>query len=325
MNTSASRAILLVTALLPAVILSVELADAKSPATTLSGNDLPEPVALAFQDERYFWHHTPGPREVDEPIGHVEAGYLLYAWYWGKLLGASQQPRELAHYYPETGLVQVYSHSSQEPAWLQLDDGRRALLDRYLRLGRSGSLPPRDRPTVVDVLLASFCAGEPAAITAGDRSLDSAEAASFWHELTTARQQRLAYPRLKLSEGVRAQDRVNVRFQFGAEHTLELLYLPSQGYLVDLSEGKSAGHWNNPADTIEVRANLAALLTRSLADGSRSQKASSSARNGEWVVAVVSLLVGLAAVHRWKRLRENAWADVEARSYRSKGFRARRT
>lgn len=174
---------LLVFLLLP--LLPFPAAAANGQGTVVTGGDLPGAVRLAAADEDAFFRRIDLPPRLTRPPSVSGPSYTVSSGYWDTVLrddagqdaAAPSSPAERdALYYPDTGHVRARQGGGD--VWLLLDERQRAILDRYIRLGRAGLLV--GAPGVLEVVRAAALQSEPIGVQVGPRALTPAEAASFW-------------------------------------------------------------------------------------------------------------------------------------------------
>jgi hypothetical protein len=234
MVPSAVRLVLMLAVVLPALLVHPYLSDAKSPPPVLNGADLPHAVTLAFADWQAFYDATPRPERLPfRPKGAEGTVYTLAQWYWAgshawaEEIGAGED----AHYYPFGGYLAVAGEG--ETAWFRLDELRRTLLDRYIRLTRAGSLA--SEPGVLQVLGAA-AADEGLVVEVGRLSesvaAPPAVASAFWQAVGGAR--KVSVIRMRVDRGF------DVRVRLPEGRTLEFWYNRADALLVDAA-GYRAG------------------------------------------------------------------------------------
>jgi hypothetical protein len=317
---------LAVLALLAMALVFIEGPDvglAKNLPTTISGGDMAHPVALTFQDEQAFWQRWPPLPQVSAPSAKLGTEYLVSSGYWNvPLRGNGYWPEvdvDEAIYYPAHGVVRM-SWGNEDVVWLALDEGRDALLKRYITLAGQGFLPAA--PTVLDVLIATIRSGEEIAVEVAGRPLDPGgpEARALWEELAAAaaRTETLRYPEIDLPKALEDTGNMDVRFRLPEGRVLSLRYVQSLGYLVDLAPLDAANNFYNPVQVFEASPSLQRMLAQ-LTDAAGAGEGSSEGSAGSggsisilpWVVGGVAgaVVVSFFATIAFARRRRATIAD----------------
>lgn len=182
-----------------AVLLATTLAGprpalAKMGAMQIAGGDLPHAITVPFDDASSFSWQDFGdpplvghPEVVAAPTGMLGTGYQVQSDVWGDVraqLGA--WPADgcaaecgMATYYPTEGVASLNGVGGATEVWVRLDPERRAVLGRYIELGRAGLLPAE--PSILDVLAAgSRQSGALPPVSIGGRALTSEQLSRFW-------------------------------------------------------------------------------------------------------------------------------------------------
>jgi len=152
---------------------------------TLAGDDLPYPITTPYEDQEALWNLPGTPVRLPRPPDNLGPEYKGSTWYWHKAVAPERTALEAgvaddALYYPAEGVVGVRYEA--ETVWLQLDNARNAVLERYVTLGGQGLLPPE--PSMIEVVSAAVAfRGEEVSVEVMGRPLDGADARSFWDEL----------------------------------------------------------------------------------------------------------------------------------------------
>jgi hypothetical protein len=146
-------------------------------------DNLPEPLRMAPADADAFQRRLNRPSLVPPPLPAAGPWVGIDTPYWDAALRESPDDPQASlggAYYPQLGLVQTTRENRD--AWLLLDQRQRAILDRYIRLGRAGAIGTR--PSALQVLAAA-AEDETLSVELAGRLLTEAEARSFWERLRT--------------------------------------------------------------------------------------------------------------------------------------------
>lgn len=189
--------VFLVAAVLAAVMPGTDDAEAKGNLTVISGGDLPHAVTMPFEDSFTFsyprsamvpWDQFSGwPRALDTGPRDLGRGYEVTSGLWGEMvyslgltLVQSTEQRIDTTYFPDQQVAEVRVEPGGVQLWVELDDGRAALIGRYIELGRAGLLS--EEPSILDVFAAERRlngAGTP--VEVDGRALMPDEIAAFWN------------------------------------------------------------------------------------------------------------------------------------------------
>ena len=139
---------------------------------------LPQPLQLAPADVDAFRRRLGPPPVLTVPAATGEA-FEVTSDYWDETLGSGVnapliQPE--ASYFPAFGVVLV-DRPNGEKVYVVLDQRQRALLNRYIRLGRTGAVAPH--PGALQVLAAASHS-EPVSIVIGSKPVDEPLARLIW-------------------------------------------------------------------------------------------------------------------------------------------------
>jgi hypothetical protein len=173
-------ALILALALLAIVMPSARAEPIAIPDVAISGPGLPEPVYLAPTDADAFRRRVNLPPRLDFVPQPGGPSYTVTTAYWNKAVDRESGEEDLlvagaATYWPEGGYV--LTSLAGEDVWLVLDLRQRALLDRYIRLGSTGAIGPREGNLHV---LATANATEFIGIGAGVAPLTAGQRTAFW-------------------------------------------------------------------------------------------------------------------------------------------------
>jgi hypothetical protein len=146
---------------------------------------LPQPVEMAPADYATFTRRLNLPPELPPRPPASGPSYGVDSPYWDLALRQSPEDPQAglgATYFPLGGYVQTV-HANRD-AWLVLDLRQRALLDRYIRLGRAGLIGAR--PGAFQVLIAA-AQSEPVSVQHADSVLGDEAARALWAALAATR------------------------------------------------------------------------------------------------------------------------------------------
>ena len=226
-------------------------AAAKSPPMTFTGPDLPYTITAPWPDQKAFWEMDPWPTTLAAPPAELGHGYEVVSWFWNKPIPGNLQADEVAIYYPEPGIVRVTR--GDEVHWIELDEARNALLQRYVILGRQGVLPPE--PTILDVLIAAVVhAHENVVVEIGGQPLTQKRALLFWQE---AESLITRWDRVYVNTLPVGGQNFDLKFRLPEGRYVSVRYIRELGYLVDLS---ALGGYRGWVKGYKVTAPLQALL-----------------------------------------------------------------
>lgn len=170
--------------ILLALVVTLSLAST-NPATAagmdvvLSGGDLPHSVKLARADADAFVRRIVPPPKLDNAPEFQGTGYKIASAYWDEVLRNGRDDRGAAaldaFYFQEGGYV--VAHQDGRDVWLVLDLRQRAIIDRYLSLGRANTI--RAEPGILEVLMIAS-RSEAVGIEIGGVALTEAQRNNFW-------------------------------------------------------------------------------------------------------------------------------------------------
>jgi hypothetical protein len=147
--------------------------------TSVDGPGFEFPVRLAVTDDYAFFRRINLPPKLDEAPRASGPSYQITSRYWDDVLRAwddgAGSASESATYYPEGGFVRA--EQDGEEVWLVIDLRQQAILNRYIRLARQGTLP--QHPTVQQVIAAAQ-RDENVSVSIGSRQLRPNELTEFW-------------------------------------------------------------------------------------------------------------------------------------------------
>jgi len=149
----------------------------QAPAVVISGGDLPGAVRLAPADADAFQRRLNQPPRYSQAPHVSGIFYTVATTYWDKAVRRADGEPSVdasADYYPAGGFVRTRQASND--VWIVIDLRQRALLDRYIRLAKSGSISAE--PGALEV--AAAARDEPISVSAGGRLVTPAEAQAFW-------------------------------------------------------------------------------------------------------------------------------------------------
>jgi hypothetical protein len=200
--------------------------------TVISGGDLPRPITIAPADEDAFYRRITVPPKLDNAPEAAGPSYTITSPYWPQVLPGNKKDRppaaEEATYYPEGGFVKA--RQGEADSWLVLDQRQRAILDRYIRLGRRDLLP--SAPSALQVVGVSALVGEPTGVLIGTRVLTADERARFWEVVSKVEPE--SFDRLSIA------DRDFLRGLTSQEAAAAPGGSPDSAWVsVDLAEGRS--------------------------------------------------------------------------------------
>jgi len=118
------------------------------PNVTISGGSLPAPVRLAPTDADAFRRRINLPPRLEFVPQPAGPSYTVTSTYWNDAIDREDSAEERlavdedATYWPEGGLV--LTMLGDDEVWTVLDLRQRPLLDRYIRLGSTGVISPRE-------------------------------------------------------------------------------------------------------------------------------------------------------------------------------------
>ena len=178
--------IALVLRLFPLLVLVIAIsltstipAHAAGTDVVLSGGDLPYAIKLARGDADAFVRRvSPPPKLEDAPVFQGN-GYKIASAYWDEVLRNGRDDRGAAaldaFYFEQGGYV--VAHQDGRDVWLVLDLRQRAIIDRYLALGRARTI--RGEPGILEVLTIAS-RSETVGVEIGGVALDEAQRNNFW-------------------------------------------------------------------------------------------------------------------------------------------------
>jgi len=167
------------------------LSAARQPAAVvISGGDLPGPVRLAPADADAFQRRLNQPPRFSQAPRVSGLSYAVSAPYWeGPVRQSDDEPpvEVSADYFPAGGFVRA--RQAGREVWIVIDLRQRELLDRYIRLAKSGSIPAE--PGALEVAAAA-ARDEAVSISAGGRLATPAETQAFWSAFAASGRPRFA-------------------------------------------------------------------------------------------------------------------------------------
>ncbi len=262
------------------------LARQTASGVTLSDGDLPHAIILPAADADALGRRPERPPTLKDPPPPAAVAYTVSADYWDRAVrGDSMEGAEVdreATYYPATGLVRA--RQGDDDVWFQIDLRQRSLLDRYIRLGRSGSLSPA--PGVVEVLRAAVESGEVVSVQVGPKTLDAAQTRSFWREAATlSRSEAATSPDLR--------DALAVTFGLPEGRAISLFYSPASRVL---HEPAGAEAYQTPPDWLLSTLGLRSTDQLLQEYGSAAVPQDSGPGSPLWWPAMVGVAVALLAL-----------------------------
>ena len=153
------------------------------PDVTISGGGLPAPVSLAPTDADAFRRRVNLPPRLEFVPQPTGPSFTVTSTYWNDAIDREDSAEEQlavdedATYWPEGGFV--LTKLGEVEVWTVLDLRQRPMLDRYIRLGSTGAIGPREGNLGV---LSAANATEYIGIDAGVKPLTAQQRTSFWAE-----------------------------------------------------------------------------------------------------------------------------------------------
>ena len=187
---------------------------------TISGGDLPHPVRLAAADEDAFRRRINTPPRLDNrPDRAAGQTYTLTSPYWSDILLRPGRPSvdEAATYFVEGGIVRA--RQGGQDIWLALDLRQQAILARYLRFTKAGSLD--ERPSLLSVLVAAV-REENVTVEAAGSALTADQEGALWSALASTRPPQF----LETSKAPKADGGIWLVFGLEEGRSLQLFYQP---------------------------------------------------------------------------------------------------
>jgi hypothetical protein len=190
---------------------------------------LPQPVRLAPADAEAFQRRLNAPPSYAGPLPSGEA-FTVTTDYWDFALGtgADGLPTDApGTYFPSGGIVRL--RQMDRDAYYVLDLRQRALLDRYIRLAKAGSLQS-STPGALEVLVAA-AGREPISIELPGGQLPNDAARLLWRSLD---EQAVAVTFLEPPAPPSGEDGYWITFTTVEGRALQYFYEPTASRLTDV-------------------------------------------------------------------------------------------
>jgi hypothetical protein len=197
--------------------------------TLISGGGLPHPVRLTVVDEDDFMRRINLPPQLEDAPDVSGPSYTVSSPYWDHAVrGEESKDPEVeleATYYPDGGFVRT--RQDGEDVWIVIDLRQRAILDRYIRLDKDGSID--EAPGPLNLITAAVKDGEDVTVRIGSLELDADQAAAFWRVADGLE----VYERADPVQPTDGPGSVWITFNLPEGRTEQMLYIVANGEIYD--------------------------------------------------------------------------------------------